>query len=436
MKIVAIGESSGIRPSKVNIALGKAGFAYIMLDLASFCPEQLLEHKEERWQEYLVHKEALGNAWISEKSIFLSEEPQRMAEAVENHLKNIKICNMENVIGRAPTLPADTKRGDLDGLLYELTTESIHISKEAGCEYIIIEPLVKNVCNCEDMDRNTEFYMAFARKAKELEMKILIRNRYRILNGRFFRGVWSDTYRFGEYIDKLNERAGADIYGICLDTGVCSLLGQNMQELIQDWGERIWAVLVRENDGITDSSMLPFGCVYQNQSKTDWLGFIRGMRKINFDGLLLCDFTSQRLAVSHLLCQDITLYAKKVMDFLYWQINMENVIRGYEKRVLFGAGNMCRNYMKCYGEKYPPLFTCDNNPRLWGSTFEGLEIKNPEELKKLSPECAVFICNVYYSEITEQLRSMGIRNPIEFFNDEYMPSAYTDTFNSWTREVR
>ena len=87
---------------------------------------------------------------------------------------------------------------------------------------------------------------------------------------------------------------------------------------------------------------------------------------------------------------------------------------------------MCRNYLKCYGEKYPPLFTCDNNGKLWGSVFEGLEVKNPQVLSALPKDCAVFICNIYYREIEEQLRQMGIENPIEFFNDEYMPSFYFD----------
>ncbi len=86
---------------------------------------------------------------------------------------------------------------------------------------------------------------------------------------------------------------------------------------------------------------------------------------------------------------------------------------------------MCRNYMKCYGSEYPPLFTCDNNPKLWGTTFEGLEVKSPEELKHLPPDCGIFICNIYYREIEAQLRGMGLQN-IEYFNDEYMPSFYFD----------
>lgn len=82
--------------------------------------------------------------------------------------------------------------------------------------------------------------------------------------------------------------------------------------------------------------------------------------------------------------------------------------------------------MKCYGEKYPPLFTCDNNQKLWETEFCGLTVKAPEALLDLPKDCAVFICNIYYREIEAQLRKMGIENPIEFFNDEYMPSFYFD----------
>ncbi len=86
---------------------------------------------------------------------------------------------------------------------------------------------------------------------------------------------------------------------------------------------------------------------------------------------------------------------------------------------------MCRNYMKCYGRKYPPLFACDNNPKLWDTEFEGLMVKNPEELKNLPEGSGVIICNIFYREIRTQLEHMGIFN-IGYFNDEYMPSFYTD----------
>mgnify|MGYP006993776858 FL=1 len=72
------------------------------------------------------------------------------------------------------------------------------------------------------------------------------------------------------------------------------------------------------------------------------------------------------------------------------------------------------------------MFTCDNNRKIWETTFCGLTVRPPEALKELSEDCVVIICNIYYREIEEQLRQIGIRNPIEYFNDEYMPAYHFD----------
>jgi FlaA1/EpsC-like NDP-sugar epimerase len=116
--------------------------------------------------------------------------------------------------------------------------------------------------------------------------------------------------------------------------------------------------------------------------------------------------------------------AYSMADYFRWQIEMDRMVAKYPKRVLFGAGNMCRNYMRDYGKKYPPLFTVDNDSKVWGTVFEGLEVKSPEELKMLDEDTAIFICITYYREINEQLRGMGITNPIEYFNDEYPNTVY------------
>lgn len=195
-------------------------------------------------------------------------------------------------------------------------------------------------------------------------------------------------------------------------------------------------VRVSDNEGQTLSSLIPFSSVLQGQSKVDWLSFFRGMRKIEFDGILLVDASDSVAVLSTMLKTDFLQYEKKIGEYLEFQIELETVIKKYPKRVLFGAGNMCRNYMKCYGKEYPPLFTCDNNSNLWETEFEGLVIKNPEELKNLPDDCAIFICNLYYEEIQEQIEAMGLKNPIEWFNDEYLPLKYTDWFDGSERKLK
>ena len=45
----------------------------------------------------------------------------------------------------------------------------------------------------------------------------------------------------------------------------------------------------------------------------------------------------------------------QTMDYLAWQIHMADAMKKYDHIVLFGAGNMCRNYLTNYGEQYPPF---------------------------------------------------------------------------------
>lgn len=127
--------------------------------------------------------------------------------------------------------------------------------------------------------------------------------------------------------------------------------------------------------------------------------FFRGLRAAAFQGTAILDVRESLAAGPLLLKEGMLQHTKRVGEYLKLQLELEQVLAKYDKRVLFGAGNMCRNYMKCYGEKYPPLFTCDNNAAIWGTRFEGLEVKDPEELKKLPEDCAIFICNIYYDEI-------------------------------------
>lgn len=264
---------------------------------------------------------------------------------------------------------------------------------------------------------------------KMTECSVLLQNQCKEKNGHFVRGAYSDAAQAAETLDELNCNADKETYGFCLDVGVCNLCGQNMQEYVTVLGSRIKAVRIRENDGNTESSMLPFAYAPLGRSQTDWLSLFRGLRKIEFDGVLVFDYKNSTSALSKHLRPLLDEMAHGIGEYFKWQLEQEKVLRKYKQRVLFGAGNMCRNYMKCYGEEFPPLFTCDNNKKLWGTTFEGLEVKNPEALRNIPQDCVIFICNVYYKEIEEQLREMEIQNKIEYFNDEYMPSFYVDCIN-------
>ncbi len=313
--------------------------------------------------------------------------------------------------------------------------ESIEKGLESDWKYLIVHPFYTDD-KAEPFDFNLDFLIEIASYFVESNLSILLENQCKNVNGHYVRGFCSDEVEAVNFIDKLNNLAeekygqrivnGEEIpyFGFCMNTGTCNLCGQNMYDFVVTLGSRIKAVILRDCNGNQDTSMLPFTCVNDNTSQTDWLNLIRGLRKIRFDGELIMDFSDTAAAFSPILKPQLLVLAKSIADYFKWQIEIESLLDKYPSRVLFGAGNMCRNYMKNYGEKYPPLFTCDNNKKIWGQTFEGLEIKNPECLKDVPSDTAIFICNVFYREIEEQLRGMGLKNPIEYFNDEYMPSFH------------
>lgn len=410
----ALGIADVMHPAQGISDIACAGFENISLDISMYC----LEHELELFGRRIQNSEK------KDKNPIL-ENPSQMGGCLELMLNKCREKGLNILIERAPHLQRDTKRDDLKELLLRLSEESIKLCGKVGCKYIAIRPLFAGIKNGNEWQANREYYLQLAKTAHENGVMILLENQCRSFNGHLVRGICSDGNMAAEWIDELNREAGEERFGFCMDVGVCNLCGQDMYEFIHILGKRVKAVVVRDCNGHDESSMLPFTCVSKRQSQTNWLSLIRGLRDIDFDGAMVLDMADTASAFSPLLRPQLMALAKSIMDFLKFQVEIESILQKYKHIVLFGAGNMCRNYMKCYGEKYPPLFTCDNNKALWGTSFCGLEVKSPEALRDISDDCVVFICNVYYREIEKQLRDMGVKN-IEFFNDEYMPSFHFD----------
>lgn len=435
------------RPCQGILDITNAGFENISLEMDMCCSAYELEHygkqlknqdDSERWKEY--------------DFLPVSRHPDRIGDFFGKMISEVREKRLRISVVRAPYLPRDMKRADLEELLFRIHEESIRFCGRIGGRYIVIRPFLSIMhVGCRQSDnltdewqeassgrmdeldavhgdgwqRNREYYLRLATAAQESNVIILLENQCRSMNGHMVRGFCADGYEAATWVDALNQETGEERFGFCMDVGVCSLCGQDMHEFARVLGSRIKAVILRDCDGQQEGAMLPFTCAYSGQPKTDWLNLIRGLRETGFDGQLVLDFQDTARTFSPILRPQLMTLAKAVADYFRWQIEIENLLKKYSSIALFGAGNMCRNYMKCYGEKYPPLFTCDNNQKIWGTEFCGLEVRPPEALKEIPEGCGIFICNIYYREIERQLRDMGIEN-IEFFNDEYMPSFHFD----------
>lgn len=420
---IPIGIVERENPSQGIMDIGDAGFGDILLDMSLYCTPIELEN--------IKKKNLTGE---HEKRIKISDHPEKMHEILQPLLKHCKNQGIHTQTAYAPYLMRNTRHTDLNEFMKRLAKESIKAAIHAGCRYIVIRPLFAGISDTDLWKCNREYYLELAKAADKYDIMILLENQCKDKNGHLIRGICSDAVCAAEWIDILNMEAGKERFGFCMDVGVCSICGQNMYDFILALGDRLKVVILRDCDGSHESALLPFTCVNQGQSQTDWLNLIRGLRNIGFDGQLVLNIKDTAGSFSPILRPGLLTMAKSVAEYFKWQIGIENILKKYSSLVLFGAGNMCRNYMKCYGEKYPPLYTCDNNRTRWGEQFCGLEVKNPMCLRDLDEGCVIIICNIYYREIEEQLKEMGIKNPIEYFNDEYMPSFYRDRLKRDWRE--
>lgn len=406
-------------PGQGVLDMAGSGFENTLLDLNMYCSPGELEDvgkpKAAAWKE----KEAAEPEW--KKKVPISEEPARLSREVKPFLEKCAGAKIEVSVAVAPCLKWSTKREDLEALLTRLAQESIKVCGQAGIPYLIVQPLFAGVARGEEWEKNRAYFLGLAGSARENGVRLLLQNQCRDVNGHLSRGICAAPGEAMDWIDRLNRELGEERFGFCMDVGVYNLCGQNMREAAVTLGSRVKAVILRDCNGRDKSAMLPFTCVNGGRSVTDWLGLIRGLREIGFDGELILHFEDTACAFSPLLRPELMRLAKATAEYFRWQIGIENFLKKYKSVVLFGAGRMCRNYMKCYGEKYPPLYTCDNNQALWGTEICGLTVKDPKSLKELPEDCAILICNIFYREIEKQLREMGLGNPIAYFNDEYMP---------------
>lgn len=388
-----------------------AGFQETILDGLLCCKEREFRGMDK------VRKEA-----AREKRPYIPDEPERIGEALEPLIRTCREKGLAMTIARAPYLLRDRKSPELTEIYRNIAMEAVKLAVREKCEAVIVRPLFAGVPFGEEWKSNREFYLSLLPLIKDSDTKVLMENQCKDSEGHLIRGILSDPLEAAEWIDALNQEAGAEKFGFCMDVGAYNLCGQDMYEAATALRERVKAVILRDNNGHDEDSLLPFTCISEYGQQTEWLSLIRGLREISFDGYLIMDAKMTIDAVSPILRPTYMKLAKETADYFAWQITLEGLMKKYKHIVLFGAGNMCRNYLINYGDKYPPLFTCDNNKDRWGEDFFGLTIHDPKDLRELPEGTGIFICNVYYREIEAQLRDMGIKNGIEYFNDEYLPA--------------
>lgn len=389
-------------PNQGLMDIAGSGFESVMLDMSKYISGATLRQWEKKLDKELIKKD------------------------IANLKSGIVARGVAPEYALLPFLSGDTKRTDLNEMLADLCVDCIKEIEGLGVTRFIAQSLSIGIAMEDEWNANREYYLRLAGALTNVESKILLVNQCKNVEGHYTRGLCSSASEAADWVDQFNQLAeergfGAERFGFCMDTGAYNLCGINMQDVAHVLGERILAVIVRANDGHQDVAALPFTCVGEWGIATDWMGFIRGMREIDFNGDLIMDMTNTLRSTPSLIRPEMLAAGKTIAEYFRMQIQIEKPLQKYDHIAIFGAGDLGRGFIRSFGEKYKPLFACDNNPDRWGTFIDDVEVRSPQCLLDLPENTGVFICNMYHREIEEQLKQMGVSH-VESFDCEFLPA--------------
>jgi len=78
-----------------------------------------------------------------------------------------------------------------------------------------------------------------------------------------------------------------------------------------------------------------------------------------------------------------------------------------KKIIFFGAGTIVKKFVNNYN-KSKILFLVDNNKKLWGSKYEGIDVQSPDELKKIKyKDITLVIMTTSFIEVIKQVKNIN-----------------------------
>ncbi len=190
-----------------------------------------------------------------------------------------------------PAFVPGAKKGINEYLRDVMAPKSMEICAFFDCRYIVVHgfKLTRYYGSEEaEWEKTEDFLENLAPLAKEYGITICMENLYTGLGGHLVEGPGCNADKAVQRIDRMNEKYGAEVLGFCFDTGHANLVGLDFERFIGKLGHRLKVLHIHDNDGIADLHQIPFtfSRTRDNLPATDWEGFLRGLKAVDFGGVL------------------------------------------------------------------------------------------------------------------------------------------------------
>lgn len=170
----------------------------------------------------------------------------------------------------------------------EVIPKSIIIAEVLGVPWVVIHPFKMQYRFNKDIEfnANIEYFKMLIPILKKCNVGVCFENLYEGIGQRLVEGVCADPEDAIRYVDTLNEYAGQELFGFCLDTGHLQLVKRDPIKFIHMLGDRLKVLHMHENDGVGDLHQLPYSFGADCKEGQDWNGIIHALQDIGFKGTL------------------------------------------------------------------------------------------------------------------------------------------------------
>lgn len=161
------------------------------------------------------------------------------------------------------------------------------VCEYVGCPAIVVHPSQRSTKE-KEWETNMNVYRRLIPLIKKYKgVKICLENIFSRRPNRIIEGRLANAADACRMIDLLNEEAGGDYFGFCLDVGHANLTNRNIKEYVKELGHRLTILHIHDNNGLDDLHMVPYSYLSTGASHVcDWQGFVEGLREIHYPGVL------------------------------------------------------------------------------------------------------------------------------------------------------
>ena len=133
---------------------------------------------------------------------------------------------------------------------------------------------------------NLQYFQSIIPMLKEHHVGVCVENLYESVGARITEGTCANPTEAAWYVDVLNQLAGEELFGCCLDTGHMELTHREPADYIRQIGSRLKILHMHENDAIGDLHQMPYTFGTKPDDGVDWEDFCKALSEIGFDGTL------------------------------------------------------------------------------------------------------------------------------------------------------